>query len=143
MLLTQLIPFWGGLACALLITAVIAQSATPRPGRLQLAGLALIGITGGLHLIGGLIWEEWLLVFNGLGFVGLGLAWVLPFSFIPRQHQLISSILIVYTLVTIAGYFVTHTRYDLLGILSKGVELALLLVVVVVFLQRRSASAAS
>ena len=109
-----------------------------RPSTLVLAGLALIEFTGLLHLVAGAAWSDTLLILNGIGYVVLGIAWVSPIQMMGNQRQIVAGILIVYTLITIIGYFATHDHYDYLGIISKVVEFALLAVLALSF---RSAEA--
>lgn len=87
--------------------------------------IALTTMTGVIHLLIGLT-GEWLLLANGVGFMGLlGLIY-LPFTFLRRWRTVLVAGMIVYTLVTIAGYFVTHDHVDNLGLATKAVEVLLI-----------------
>jgi len=109
--------------------AVAPMLGGTRPNLLTLAGLALIGMTGWLHLVAGVMWTYPLLVLNGLGYLVLGLAWVWPERFIGNQKRTVTAILAVYTVATIIGYFVTHlSGVDALGLVNKVMEVALLVV---------------
>lgn len=99
----------------------------PRPNPMTLIGLALIGMTGVIHLMIGVGWGNILLVLNGLGYLILGIMWALPVQSVSYQKRLFNIVLIVYTLITIAGYFLTHDHYDFIAILTKVVEVLLLI----------------
>ena len=118
----------GGIIGAIVLVAGAMMILNPSPSSLVLAGLALIGFTGVLHLVVGAAWSDTLLILNGLGYMGLAIAWVWPQQFIPNQNKIVAAILIVYTLITIVGYFGTHDHYDYTAILSKIVEVVLILV---------------
>lgn len=119
----------GGVIGAVVLAGGAMMFLKQSPSLLTIAGLALIGFTGLLHAIAGAEWVDILLVLNGVGYVALGIAWVIPLQVVNRQSQIIAGALIVYTLVTIVGYFTTHDHYDYLGIISKAVEFALLLII--------------
>lgn len=133
-----LAPFWVGLLGAVILSGGVNVSQRDKVSLIEYMGLALIGITGLVHLVGGIGWSSTLLILNGFGFLALGIAWVIPFSFIPAQKKLIPLILIVYTLITIVGYFATHTVYDVLGIVTKVVEVLLLIVLGISLFQQRN-----
>lgn len=128
-------PVWVGLLSSVLLSGGVGSVTRPRPNLLMLFGLALIGMTGGLHLVGGLIWGDLLLVLNGVGYFALGLAWAVPFDFIQERRRLIPLLLIGYTLVTIVGYFALHSQTDTVGLISKGVEMVLIVVLGISLLQ--------
>ena len=76
-----------------------------------------------------LLGYEWLLMpLNGLGFLVLtGVVFFNP-AFLSGQRKLIMYLFMVYTLVTIAGFFVVNSPpYDLIGIISKANEVLLLI----------------
>ena len=116
----------GGIIAAAALVAGAMMFTTP--SMLTLAGLALIGFTGALHFIAGGAWFDILLVLNGIGFIVLAAAWVWPTELISNQRNVVAGVLIVYTLITIIGYFATHDHYDYLGVISKVVEVGLLVV---------------
>lgn len=98
-----------------------------QPRKSTLFGLALIGLTGVIHLMVGLAWRDALLLLNGFGFLALGALWAMPPRFIPNQKRMIAIILAAYTLITFAGYFLTHDHFDFIAIFTKVVEVPLLL----------------
>lgn len=87
-------------------------------------------ITGAIHLsLGGALF-----VLNGLGFIGLGAAFLLPISFLQPWKEVVRWLLVGYTLLTIALYFVFHPngtwQQDGLGIATKFIEILLLLLLI-------------
>ncbi|MFT5193772.1 MAG: hypothetical protein ACI9EW_001538 [Cellvibrionaceae bacterium] len=115
----------GGLLGAVLLAGGSGLMFQPR--RSTILGLALIGLTGAIHLIVGLAWGDTLLLLNGIGFLGLGALWALPPRFVPNQKRILAIVLAAYTLITFAGYFLTHDHYDFIAIFTKVVELPLLI----------------
>jgi hypothetical protein len=65
---------------------------------------------------------------NGLGFLVLtGLVFFDP-AFLSRQRKLIIYLFMIYTLVTIVGFFVLNsTPFDPIGIITKLVEVLLII----------------
>jgi len=133
-----LIPVWVGLLGGFIFAGGFNVWQRDKFSLWGYLGLFLIGITAVVHLVGGLIWSSTLLVLNGLGYFGLGAAWLMPFTLIPHQKRLISLALIGYTLVTIVGYFATHSTFDALGIVTKAVEILLLIVIGLVMWGQRN-----
>ena len=97
---------------------------------LRYAILVLGLITGVIHLVVlPLLGFEWLLMpLNGLGFLVLtGLVFFDP-AFLSGRRTLLIYLFMVYTLVTIVGYFVVNSPpFDTLGIITKVVEVLLLI----------------
>jgi hypothetical protein len=96
---------------------------------LRYAILVLGLITGVIHtVILPLLGFEWLLMpLNGLGFIVLtGLVFFEP-AFLSGQRKLIIYLFLAYTLVTIVGYFVVNSAYDLIGIITKVDEVLLMI----------------
>ena len=103
----------------------------PKLSLLQLGVLALGVMTAILHLIVG-IEGEWLLLLNGLGYLGLMALLYLPLNFIQKQmKQPLHWVVLGYTVITLVGYFVTHPlgAYDSFGLLTKLVEVLLIVAV--------------
>jgi hypothetical protein len=93
-------------------------------------GILVLGlISGVIHLIIlPLLGFEWLLMpLNGLGFLVLtGLVFFNP-AFVSSRRTLLMYGFMAYTLVTIVGYFVLNSTYDTIGIVTKVVEVLLLI----------------
>ena len=70
---------------------------------------------------------NWLMLFNGLGFLVLTGAIFFEPRFLAKQHKLMIYILIAYTLITILGFFVLNASYGPLGIIAK-IDEALLII---------------
>ncbi len=121
----------GAIVGAGLLAGLAAFMFSPRPSNTVLAGLALAGATGMIHLMMGFIWGSNLFVLNGIGFFGLAIFWALPTELFPRQKTVTAVALAIYTLVTIGAYLVDHIgdHFDFLGIFAKVIEVALLIVI--------------
>ena len=87
--------------------------------------IVLSVVAGVLHLIVG-VDGDWLLLLNGVGFLGLLLLLYLPLAIVDRFRKPVALVIIAYTLVTIVGYFITHDHVDNLGLGSKAVEVLLI-----------------
>ncbi|MDE0200430.1 MAG: hypothetical protein OXK78_19645 [Caldilineaceae bacterium] len=98
----------------------------------RIIGLALL--TGLIHLFVG-FQSQFILVLNGLGFIALAIAlYLLPQ--LANWRTQIRWVLIVYTAVTIIGYFAIFPQpldYGL-GLVTKAVEVIL---IVLLFIQSR------
>ncbi len=113
--------------CGLVVTGLLYFLPTHRPGPLQLAVAGLGASTAMLHFLLGLN-GDLLLLFNGLGTASL-----LVLLFVPigpdheRRTIMLILALLIYTLVTFVGYFAMHSavHYSFVGLVSKGIELAL------------------
>lgn len=97
---------------------------------LRYAILVLGLITGVIHtVVLPLLGYEWLLMpLNGLGFLVLtGLVFFDP-AFLSEQRKLVIYLFMVYTLVTIVGYFVLNSSpLDPIGIITKVDEVLLII----------------
>lgn len=120
-----------------MITAVHFHTSA-RPDRLQTTAIGLIALTGMIHFYLG-IRGDWLLLANGLGFFALLCALYFPIAPLAAVRRPLLGVLLLYTLVTFVGYFVSHTpaAYDAVGLASKGLELALMAVLAVALRQKR------
>ncbi len=98
----------------------------------QLAIMALALITGTVHLLLGLAGDR-LLLLNGIGYLGLLGLLFLPIGIPKWLRKLLLIGMVIYTLLTIAGYFYLHSpaQYDALAILSKLVEVVLVIVLAI------------
>ena len=94
---------------------------------LQLALIGLGSMTAFLHLGIGLRGKG-LLLLNGLGYIGLIYAFLLPISLLVARRTWIAWLLLAYTAVTFVGYFATHSvsMFTWMGILTKVIELGLI-----------------
>lgn len=98
---------------------------------------ALLVATGVIHVLYTLL-EDPLLFLNGVGYLGLAILYLLPISTKQPYKQILNIVTIIYTLITIVGYFVIHLggHFDLLGLITKAVEI-LLVVLVVAYMFRK------
>lgn len=109
---------------------------------LQLGLIGLGSMTAFLHLGIGLRGRG-LLLLNGLGYVGLIYALLLPISFLVARRIWIYWLLLAYTAITFIGYFATHSvsMFSWMAILTKVVELGLMgLLLVRIWQNRRTPS---
>lgn len=98
----------------------------------QYAVIGLTVLTATLHMLSGA--REYLLYLNGVGYlVLLTLLYFAPLGPLELYRRWLYGILAVYTVITIAGYFVVHPGilqgdfFDALGLVTKAVEVALLI----------------
>ena len=94
--------------------------------RLLIIGLTVA--TAVIHIvIGGALF-----ILNGLGYLGLLGLMYLPLPALDSVRQYARPILIVYTIVTIIGYFVMNPDPfgSVLGLIDKAIELALVILLV-------------
>ena len=70
--------------------------------------IALTLLTAIIHLMIGLSESDNLLVLNGLGYVALLIALYIPFQPMQNYRTWFRNTLIVYTVITIIGYFALH-----------------------------------
>ncbi len=94
---------------------------------LQLALIGLGSMTAFLHLGIGLRGRG-LLLLNGLGYVGLIYALLLPIFFLVARQTWIYWLLLGYTAVTFVGYFATHSvsMFTWMAVLTKVIEFGLM-----------------
>lgn len=85
-----------------------------------------MAMTGFIHVTIGLLGDD-LLFLNGAGFVILAGIRFIPQLQGRRMVMIVLNIgIMIYTGITIYGYFATHTVFDTLGIITKIVEFLLL-----------------
>jgi hypothetical protein len=85
-------------------------------------------VTGIIHaVILNVLEFDWLMLLNGLGF--LTLTWVVFTNpgFLKGQRVIIHYFFMLFTLVTIVGFFVLNDSYGVLGIIAKVDEFLLLI----------------
>ena len=69
---------------------------------------------------------DWLMMLNGLGFLVLTGAVFFEPGFLAGQRKMIIYLLVVYTLITILGFFVLNSSFGPLGIFTKIDEVLLI-----------------
>ena len=124
-------PLWSALASlglAAVVTGVLWTFASQRFTSMQLVIIALLVSTSTIHLILGLLGDN-LLLFNGVGYLGLVALRFLPFLSDRKLHLLLNGVIIIYAIVTIIGYFVVHGAVDTVGLITKMIEGLLILAV--------------
>ncbi|MCB8917708.1 MAG: hypothetical protein H6988_08465 [Pseudomonadales bacterium] len=104
---------------------------------LQIGIIGLTLITAVIHLVPlGIMFGSAIFILNGLGYLGLLGALLLPIPFLLPYRGLVRWAFIAYTVVTIILYFVMNpdALTSVLGLLTKAIEAVL---VVLLFLDGR------
>ena len=112
---------FGLLAIAYLINTKI--------GSLKHIGIiVLTGLSAFIHLGLG-IRGDFLLLLNGLGYLGLIAGLILPIAIIIAQRGLVYWLLLAFTAVTFVGFFALHPLgiYSRMGLLTKAIEFGLII----------------
>ncbi len=111
------------------VLAAGGAATTKRFNPFQLGVIGLGVMTGVLHLVIGLGGET-LLLLNGLGYLALLAAIYFPLGELDKYNQLLRIGLLGYTVITLVAYFALHTpaQYSTTGIITKVIEVALLVV---------------
>ena len=81
--------------------------------------------TGVLHLVVGRD-GDLLLLANGAGYCVIAVLRGLPMVRLSTFNKLVAVGLVVYTIITIVGYFLMHDSYEIYGVVTKVTEVALL-----------------
>ena len=92
-------------------------------------GILVLGlVTGVIHaVVLNLVELNWLMLLNGLGYFVLIWAVFTNPGFLARQRKLVFYLFILYTLVTIVGFFVLNNPpFGPLGIIAKIDEVLLI-----------------
>lgn len=96
----------------------------------ELILLIAMGFTGFIHIAASRN-GEFLLLANGVGFLLFvtlyGNKKIIPINL----HIPLSIMIIMYTLVTITGYFMTHDHYDIIAISTKISEVGIILLLLI------------
>ncbi len=124
-------PFWSVFASLGLSAVATGGSWTIARQQLtnvQLVIIALMVSTGIIHLILGLQGDI-LLLFNSIGYLGLVGLRFLPLLRGSKPLLLVNGAIIIYTFVTIIGYFVVHGTVETVGLITKVIEVLLILAV--------------
>lgn len=103
-------------------------------------------ITGLIHFAAGInaddVMFRWLFILNGLGYIGLTVAYLFP-NVVGGNHNAVRWTLLVYTAITFVLYFVfngSDAFASAMGLADKGVELIIIILLVVDIMRaRRSA----
>jgi len=92
-----------------------------------IAATLLTMLTGFIHLAVGRT-GEWLLLANGAGYCAIAVFRSLSFVRTSQFNKFVILGLMVYTMITFAGYFLTHNHFDVIGLASKAVEVILFII---------------
>lgn len=89
----------------------------------------LIAFAGFIHLAAGRS-GDWLLLANGIGYLVFVILRGHKAIRTTKWNSLLSIIIVIYTLITFVGYFLTHDHYDIVAISTKASEIILMLLLV-------------
>ncbi|HEX7350972.1 hypothetical protein [Brachybacterium sp.] len=82
-----------------------------------------------------------LFVLNGLGYLGLLVLLYAPFAPLRPIQPIVRWVLVGYTALTVALYFLAGPPFDTLGLLTKAVEVLLIIALVIEARRARSVPA--
>ena len=101
--------------------------------RLQWIAIALVAITGVLHVYAGVVEGRAPVALAGVGYAG-----ALVLFFLDYRRRLLYLIGIPYTAVQIPIWLVVKSEYGVVDYVDKAVQVVLILVLVYLYLQGRS-----
>ena len=107
-------------------TNKMASSRSPSKLGLGVGIFVLTLVTALIHLYLGLGIGNTMFVLNGLGYLGLLAALQLPIPQLARLRNVVRSVLVAYTALTIVLFFVMAPFYTFIGYLDKAIEVALI-----------------
>jgi hypothetical protein len=94
------------------------------------AGIVLLALaTAAIHI--SLLFPDPIFILNGVGYLALLAAYILPLPFLQGKGSLISWAFIGYTAITIAAWLVLGDKGMLLGVATKGIEILLIILLLV------------
>ena len=125
--LRQMALLGGGVAFSAIFTGVLRFLTKSQMSPLFILMTTLTVFAGFIHLVAG-IGGDYLLIANGIGFIGFAIMRSLDVVQASKYHKLISVALMVYIVITFVGYFLTHEYYDIIGISSKLTEVILFVI---------------
>jgi len=125
--LRQVAILGGGVAFSAIFTGVLRFLTKSYMSPLFILMTTLTVFAGFIHLVAG-IGGDYLLIANGIGFIGFAIIRSLTVVQQSKFNKLITLALLMYTAITFAGYFLTHEYYDIIGISSKLTEVILFVI---------------
>lgn len=123
----QLIVLGTGIVAACIFAGIIWFLAGKQMPAMLILATVLTVYTGIIHLVVGRT-GDWLLVANGAGFCAIAVLRGLPIIRLSTFNKKVTAGLLVYTIITFIGYFLTHTSYDIYGIAAKLTEVILFVI---------------
>lgn len=121
----QLIVLGAGIVIACIFVGIIWFLAGKQMPAMLVLATVLTVYTGIIHLVVGGT-GDWLLVANGAGFCAIAILRGLPIIRLSTFNKIVTAGLLVYTIITFIGYFLTHNSYDIYGIVTKLIEVMLI-----------------
>jgi hypothetical protein len=113
--------------------AVQSKSSTSHFGTIRLGIVLLTLASAAIHI--SLLFPDPMFILNGIGFLVLLAAYILPLSFLEGKKDIICWAFIGYTALTIAAWIALGDKSMLLGYFTKGIEI--LLIILLLADQRR------
>lgn len=123
----QLIVLGAGIVIACIFAGTIWFLAGKQMPAMLVLATVLTMYTGIIHLVVGRT-GDWLLIANGAGFCAIAILRSLPVIRLSTFHKMVTAGLLVYTIITFVGYFLTHNSYDIYGIATKFIEVTLMVI---------------
>jgi hypothetical protein len=111
------------------VTAHINRSAEKRFGAVKASIVLLTLATAVIHI--SLLFPDLMFIINGLGYLILLAAYLLPISFLQGKRSLVRLAFIGYTAITIAAWLVLGDKGMILGMVTKGIEILLIILLLV------------
>jgi hypothetical protein len=106
-------------------TVPAARVATGPRSLRRMAILGLAAAAAAIHF--SLLFPDPVFIMNGLGFLVLLAAYLLPVPWLEKRRRLVRLAFIAYTLVTIAAWIAIGDKSMPLGYISKGIEILLII----------------
>lgn len=106
----------------------------PRIGAMQIGIILLTLATALVHLQRGIEFGMPMFIANGIGYLVLVAALYVPVAFLAPYRKWIRWALIAFTLVTIVGWIAIGDKAEMIGWITKAIEIVL---VILLFLDGR------
>ena len=118
----------------------VAYMTNAKLGSIWHIGIILLAASSGFIHLGLGLSGDFLLLLNGLGYLGLIGGLILPIAMIISHKTKVYWLLLAYTAVTFIGYFALHPlgAYSRMGLLTKAIELGLIILIGYQVLQSKS-----
>lgn len=128
----------GSILFSIFIATVIYREPSVQLALSDYIVMILTTVTAFIHLALGIA-GDWLLLLNGLGYTFFIVALFAPYQPLQNYRWQLQALLLVYTGVTLIGYFLLHPAemHSLFDLATKAVELILILVLVTQLLRRK------
>lgn len=110
---------------SLVYSGIIWTTLAERSSRLFFVTAFVIAFAGFIHLAAGRS-GDWILLANGLGYLVFVVMRGHKLIRLTKWNMMLSIVIIIYTIITFIGYFLTHDHYDIIAVSSKTAEVVLI-----------------